>query len=275
MSAERDSFRDLVRARTGIHLDAGKDYLIQSRLGPIAGTLGFSDVEALLQFLRQAPRGAAADAAIDAMTTNETYFFRDDAPFEHLRRLLVDRGRKAGLIRVWSAACSTGQEPYSVAMLWEELAHLLPGARLEIVASDYSEACLAKARAGLYSAFEVQRGLPIQKLIKHFEREGEAWRAKPHLRQAVTWSRHNLLDSPRAMGGFDIILCRNVMIYFEADNRRRVLDHLSGQLRPDGRLILGAAETIAPNDPRFAASAGQPGLYELKSDLRQSSRMAV
>lgn len=248
-------FSDLLKARAGIVVDDGKQYLVQTRLAPIAGTSGFPDVDALIEALKRTAEPRLIEAAIDAMTTNETFFFRDQTPFDHLRRILADPARgKDRPIRVWSAAASTGQEAYSIAMLWIEMADLLPGRKIEIIASDLSEHCLAKARSGLYSSFEVQRGLPIQKLMRHFTQDGETWRANADLREMVAWRRHNLLESPWALGKFDIVFCRNVLIYFDVATRRRILDLIAGQLHPNGALFLGASETTLGVSSAFSAA---------------------
>jgi chemotaxis protein methyltransferase CheR len=254
-------FVALLKSRAGIELTMEKDYLVKSRLGAIAGTAGFETVEALLEAIRLRPTETLVEAAVDAMTTNETFFFRDQSPFDHLRRILLEPARKqARRIRVWSAACSTGQEPYSIAMLWDELAHHLPGVSLEILATDLSNGCLTKARSGLYTQFEVQRGLPVQKLMKHFEPVGPNWRAKPALGQSITWRRHNLLERPDGLGVFDVVLCRNVLIYFDRPTRSQVLAGIARQLAPGGYLILGASETVLGLSDAFQPAAGS-GLY--------------
>jgi chemotaxis protein methyltransferase CheR len=261
-------FMDLLRSRTGIVLDESKAYLVNSRLAPIAGTSGYDSVDALLAAIRTAPVERIIEASIDAMTTNETLFFRDQTPFDHLRRMFVDLGRnRQGPIRLWSAACSTGQEPYSIAMLWEELAHLLPGVRLEILATDLSRECLTKAQVGVYSSFEVQRGLPVQKLMKHFERVGESWRIKPDLRSAVSWRQFNLLESPVSLGRFDIVFCRNVLIYFDTATRTQILERVAGQVVDNGYLILGGSETVIGVTNAFQAGPGA-GLYVKASGSR-------
>lgn len=261
-------FRDLLQSRTGIVLDASKAYLINTRLASVAGTSGYETVDALLAAIRKAPVERIVEAAIDAMTTNETLFFRDQKPFDLLRRTFVDLGRnRRGPIRLWSAACSTGQEPYSIAMLWQEVAHLLPGVSLEIMATDLSRECLAKAQAGIYSGFEVQRGLPVQKLMKHFERVGESWRIKGDLRSAVTWRRFNLLDDPGHLGRFDIVFCRNVLIYFDTGTRTAILERIAGQVVDDGYLVLGGSETVMGVTNAFQAGP-DPGLYVKAPTIR-------
>jgi len=268
-------FRDLLRTRTGIVLDESKGYLINTRLSAIAGTCGYKTVEALLADIRTAPVGRIVEAAIDAMTTNETLFFRDQKPFDQLRRTFVDLGRnRKGPIRLWSAACSTGQEPYSIAMLWEEVAHLLPGVRLEILATDLSRECLTKAQAGVYSGFEVQRGLPVQKLMKHFERVGESWRIKSDLRSAVSWRQFNLLDSATHLGRFDIVFCRNVLIYFDIATRTAILERIAGQVVDDGFLVLGGSETVMGVTNAFQAGA-ESGLYVKAGNPRPTARLTA
>lgn len=255
-------FRAAVRERTGISLEAGKDYLIETRLAPIAASSGRTSVSHLLQDLRSG-RHPLSDAILEAMTTNETFFFRDATPFEHLRRLLSEAALKGGACRVWSAACSTGQEAYSLAMIWEDLPRRSSSARLEIVASDISETCLRRARAGVYTSFEVKRGLSSAQLQGCFDAHPDGWVVKPHLRQAITWRHHNLLDRPSALGRFDIILCRNVLIYFEPENRRRVLGNLAQASHPGACLIMGASETVLSVSDRYTASNQHPGLYRL------------
>lgn len=251
-------FADLLRSRIGIVIDQQKEYLVNTRLLPIAGTSGYADVDALLEALRRTPDPRVMDAALDAMTTNETFFFRDQTPFDQLRQILANPSLgKDRPIRIWSAAASTGQEAYSIAMLWSEMAHLLPGKRVEIVGTDISVQCLTKAQSGIYSTFEVQRGLPIQKLMQHFTQAGESWQAKPELRNMVSWRRHNLMDSAWSLGKFDIVFCRNVLIYFDVPTRRKILDHIAAQLQLEGSLILGASETtLGVSDAYVAAKGG-------------------
>lgn len=243
--SDHQRFFQLVKARTGIELTESKLYLLQSRLLPIAATEGLDSVEALLASFRLKPDPRVLDSAIDAMTTNETLFFRDQTPFDHLKAELI---RLAALkrpepIRIWSAACSTGQEPYSIAMLVAEEAPNLMGARVEIVGSDVSDRCLAKARSGLYSQFEVQRGLTIQRLVRHFGQQDGAWAVKPELKQSIIWKSVNLMSDFRNIGRFDIVFCRNVLIYFDRATKRDVLTRIGAQVRDGGLLLLGAAET--------------------------------
>jgi chemotaxis protein methyltransferase CheR len=251
-------FAELLHARTGIVVDEAKEYLIQTRLAPIAGTSGLADVDALIETLRRGADARLTESALDAMTTNETFFFRDQTPFDHLRRFLAEPSLgKDRPVRIWSAAASTGQEAYSIAMLCAELPHLSRAGAVEIVGTDISAQCLTKARAGLYSSFEIQRGLPVTKLMEHFTPAGDAWCAKPALRDMVSWRQHNLLDSPWALGRFDVVFCRNVLIYFDISTRKRILEHVGAQMAPGGVLYLGAAETTLGVTEAFSQVRGE------------------
>lgn len=236
-----------VRNRTGLVLTPDKQYLLETRLTPIARREGYPTVPDLLSAVRMRRDQRILALIADALTTNETFFFRDKTPFDALRdHILPDliRKRGGGKLRLWCAACSTGQEPYSIAMLMAELRAQGKGCDLEIVASDVSDRVLEKARAGLFSQFEVQRGLPIQLLMKHFEKSGDMWRINERIRGAVKFVRHNLLEDPRALGRFDIVFCRNVLIYFELEQKRRTLEQIAAIMPEDGALLLGAAETV-------------------------------
>ena len=260
--ADFEHFAALLKQRSGIGLAADKGYLLESRLKAVAGTSGHGDVASLLRAIRTSPDERVVEAAVDAMTTNETFFFRDTTPFEHLKALLPDlvKERRGEPVRIWCAACSTGQEPYSIAMLMEEEAAKIPGLRFDILGTDLSERCLHKARAGLYSQFEAQRGLTVQRLIKHFDQGSEGWKVKPHLQRQVRWRRQNLLEDFRALGTFDVIFCRNVLIYFDRPTKSAILSRLAERLTPNGKLLLGAAETILGLTTAFQTVPGSPGL---------------
>jgi chemotaxis protein methyltransferase CheR len=212
---------------------------------------------------------------VEAMTTNETFFFRDKVPFDHFRDHIMPEIIKARAnrrsVRIWCAAGSTGQEPYSLAMCLKEMGAALTGWRIEIIATDLSQEVLEKARAGIYSQFEVQRGLPIQMLVKYFKQTGETWQINPELRAMIQHRQLNLLHDFAQLGTFDVIFCRNVLIYFDQDTKINIFNRLARQIEPDGFLVLGAAETVVgltdtfrpiperrglykPNDPRAAAA---------------------
>lgn len=238
--------RDLVRARTGIALDDDKTYLVETRLAPIARSRGQTSVDDLVAALAQGTVVGLEDQVIDAMTTNETSWLRDVEPFQVLVReivpaILAARSPDDPLV-VWSAACSTGQEAYSVAMLLEDML----GARgipFAVVATDISRTVLAQAEAGSYGQLEINRGLPAPYLVRHFERVGTGWQVRPELRARVRFLRHNLVHDAPPVPRADVVLCRNVLIYFDLPTRRQVLAKVRRVLPPDGALLLGAAES--------------------------------
>ncbi len=244
MSLAPDTFAfvaDLVGRRSAIRLDPGKEYLVESRLGPLARERGLV-VDDYVRRLRAAPTEDELATVVEALTTNETSWFRDIAPFAALRSYVLPMLRAAGAtqrVRIWSAACSTGQEPYSILMA---LGDGIDVPSLEVVATDLNEQVLARAREGVYSQLEVNRGLPAAMLVRHFDRVGAHWRVRADLRAKVQFRRHNLLD-PAPPGAFDLVFLRNVLIYFDLPTKRAVLDRVVRALRPGGLLVLGAAET--------------------------------
>lgn len=255
---------DLVRRRSAIQLEAGKEYLVESRLLPLARAAGGVDVDAYVRELRGSARPAALEAVVEALTTNETSWFRDAQPFQTLSQHIVPEllaGRPAQQLRVWSAACSTGQEPYSITMTLEDLA---AQGRLKVLGTDLNNVVLARARTGRYSQLEVNRGLPAPMLVKHFVRNGADWEVTPTLKQAVTFAQHNLLDSPPVGGPFDVVFLRNVLIYFDLATKREVLRRVRQVLRPGGYLMLGAAETTIGIDEEWdRVTHGRGSVYRL------------
>jgi chemotaxis protein methyltransferase CheR len=235
----------LVRARCGLSLRGDKAYFAESRLAALARREGLGSTDELLSQLRTGDDERLAALAGEALAVTDTAFFRDGETFEALRTVIADLAGPAAErpVQVWCAGCSTGQEPYSLAMLGEQMT---PMPRLEIVATDLSERVLEKAHAGLYTQFEVQRGLPIRLLLKHFEKAGEMWAISPRLRAAVRWRRLNLIEPRRSVRRFDLILCRNVLSYFEAEVRERVLAQIVSSLAPGGVLALGQGEPPPP-----------------------------
>jgi len=260
-----DHFRQLVRQRSGLALTPDKGYLVLSRLAPIARAEGLADVPALLVRLRAGAPEALLRRCVDAMATHESFFFRDGTPFNLLASRvlpeLIAARRASRSLRIWCAACSSGQEPYSVAMLLQEAAGALAGWRTEIVATDMSESILEKARAGLYTDFEVQRGLSEARLARWFNREGTAWRVSPALRQMVSFRTHNLLQGAAGLGTFDVIFCRNVLIYFDVPQKRAIFNDLARAVADGGALFLGSAETVIGITDAFELTPGAPGLY--------------
>ena len=262
----RDSFAfiaGLVKGRSGLVLTADQGYMLETRLGPLLKREGLADIDALALRLKDARAAALAEAVTEALTTNESSFFRDGKPFEHLRRALPElaAARAPGVpLRIWSAACSTGQEAYSIGMILTELP--LGGRRVEIVGTDIAQEVLARARDGSFTQFEVQRGLPARLLVKHFRQEEGRWRAAPELRAMARFERFNLLSDLRPLGRFDVIFCRNVLIYFDTPTKARVLEAMAAQLAPDGVLYLGGAETVLGLTGRLVPIAGERGVYE-------------
>jgi chemotaxis protein methyltransferase CheR len=255
----------LVKARSGIVLTADKGYMLETRLGAMLRREGIAGLDALALRLRAPSAAALAAEMVEALTTNESSFFRDGKPFDHLRKLLprLAAARPPGqAIRIWSAACSSGQEAYSIAMVAAELAPLLGGRRVGILGTDISKEMLDRAQDGVFTQFEVQRGLPVQLLVKHFAQDGTRWRIAPDLRAMVRWQTFNLLDDPRSLGRFDIIFCRNVLIYFDAPTKSRVLAALAGQVAADGVVYLGGAETVLGLTDRLVPAPGERGVYE-------------
>jgi chemotaxis protein methyltransferase CheR len=268
--------RKMLRERSGLDLSADKQYLVESRLVPLARKAGLAGIGELVQKLKAGAETLSTDV-IEAMTTNETFFFRDKVPFEHLRasvipELIQARAARRAL-RIWCAASSTGQEPYSIAMLLKEFSAALAGWRIEIVATDLSLGVLEKARAGIFSQFEVQRGLPIQLLVRHFRQVGELWQLNADIRAMVQHRQMNLLQDFSHLGSFDVIFCRNVLIYFDQETKAGVFDRLAKSLEADGVLALGAAESVVGVTDAFKPWPERRGLY--RPNLAPRSRPAT
>jgi len=216
---------------------------------------------------------------VEAMTTNESFFFRDIKPFDQFKTFVLPqllRVRAATRsLRIWSAACSSGQEPYSLAMILTEMRAQLAGWRIEIVATDLSTEILDKAQAGLYTQFEVQRGLPIQLLVKYFKQSGDRWQIDEAIRKMVQFRTFNLLDDMGPLGRFDVVFCRNVLIYFDQPTKSAVLGRVARQLAPDGYLYLGGAETVLGITDRFAPVPDNRGIYGLTGSLAPAMKAAA
>lgn len=253
----------LCLARAGLRIDPDKSYLIESRLAPVARREGFVSPVAFVEALRQARDERLGWAAVEAMAMPETDFFRDRAVFERLASDVLpalSRARGAEPVRIWSVACGTGQEIYSIAMMLAETPGLAD--RAELFASDLSERSLEKAQAGLYSQFEVQRGLPARGLVRHFEKRGDAYALSPRIRQMVRWRRVNLLDDLSRFGQFDLLLCRNVLGGLAPEAQVRVRTALSRALAPGGRLLLG----LKDSGEMMSAVDADLGLYAAPGD---------
>ncbi|MBR0695544.1 protein-glutamate O-methyltransferase CheR [Bradyrhizobium lablabi] len=256
--------RKILKDHSGLDLSVDKQYLIESRLLPLARNYGLSGISDLVQKMKDGS-SSCITRVVEAMTTNETFFFRDKIPFDHFRDTIMPEllkarvGRKA--VRIWCAASSTGQEPYSLAMCLKEMGAALADWRVEIIATDLSQEVLEKSRAGIYSQFEVQRGLPIQMLVKYFTQSGQFWQIRPELRAMVQHRQLNLLHDYSQLGVFDIIFCRNVLIYFDQDTKISIFDRLARSMEADGFLVLGAAETVVGLTGIFKPTPERRGLY--------------
>jgi chemotaxis protein methyltransferase CheR len=256
--------RKLLKDHSGLDLSADKQYLIESRLLPLSRKCGIAGISELVQKMKG---GAATivSQVVEAMTTNETFFFRDKVPFDHFRNsimpeLLKTRAARKS-IRIWCAAGSTGQEPYSLAMCLKEMSAALAGWRVEIIATDLSQEVLEKSKSGMYSQFEVQRGLPIQLLVKYFKQNGEFWQINADIRAMVQHRQLNLLHDFSQLGVFDVIFCRNVLIYFDQDTKINIFGRLARTMEADGFLVLGAAETVVGLTDVFKPFPDKRGLY--------------
>ncbi len=262
--ADYQFLQKFLKDRSGLDLSADKQYLIDSRLSPIVRKTGLAGLGELVQTVR-AGDNTVAKLVVEAMTTNETFFFRDKIPFDHLCEtilpalLLARAGRQT--LRIWSAACSTGQEPYSIAMCLKEAGAALNGWRIEIVATDLAQAVLERSKAGVFSQFEVQRGLPIQMLMKYFRQVGDMWQINADIRAMVQFRQLNLLHDISHLGAFDVIFCRNVLIYFDLDTKALVFRQLARAIADDGFLVLGAAETVVGLTDMFRPAPDRRGLY--------------
>ncbi len=260
-----DFIGKLVRDRSGLVLTKDKAYLLESRLMHLARKRGLKGIEELVETIRAFQKESLLREVTEAMTTNESFFFRDIKPFELFRQrilpeFLKSRANKKSL-RIWCTAASSGQEPYSLAIILKEEAAKLLGWRTEILGTDISAEMLEKAKTGLYSQFEVQRGLPIHYLMKYFEKRDSIWQINAALRAMVQYKEFNLLDDLMHLGEFDVVFCRNVLIYFDQQTKRRILAQLSQLMPNDGVLFLGGAETVLGVSDKFKPLEKQRGVY--------------
>lgn len=254
----------LLKDRSGLVLNADKAYLLESRLMPIVRKRAFKGIEELTDKLRANNEALASDVT-EAMTTNESFFFRDQKPFDQFKdivlpNLLRTRASKKSF-RIWCAAASSGQEPYSLAMILKEEAAKLAGWKTDIVGTDLSKEILEKARTGLYSQFEVQRGLPITLLVKYFHKRDDQWEIDAAVRAMIDFREFNLLSDLSGLGSFDVVFCRNVLIYFDQLTKGRVLEGIAKLMSDDGVLFLGGAETVLGITEKFKTVPNQRGAY--------------
>jgi chemotaxis protein methyltransferase CheR len=255
----------LLKTRSGLIIGTDKLYLLETRLAGIIKREKLNDLNGLAERLRRPGADPLARDVVEAMTTNESFFFRDEKPFLHFRSQALPRlvtARPPGsTLRVWSAASSSGQEAYSLAMIVAESTGVLGGRKVEIVGTDIARDQLARAREGVYSQFEVQRGLPVQMLMRYFRKDESDWRIADTIRAMAQFREYNLLSDFRALGRFDIVFCRNVLIYFDQPTKTRVLEAIAGLMPPDGLLYLGGAETVLGITARFAPMPNERGVY--------------
>ena len=259
---DRELVAQLCTARAGLSVDPEKTYLLESRLAPVARREGFGAIGDMLTALRERRDDHLAWAVVEAMAHAETAFFRDKAPFDLFAQEILPRMarlRRERPVRIWSAGCGPGQEAYSLAMIADEIRIDGEPASVELFGSDLSERALQRAEAGLYSHFEVQRGLPIRKLVSHFAKEGEMWALAPRIRQMVRWRRINLVADLSLANRFDVIFCRNVLSMLVEPMQVRLLENLSRALTPHGVLVLGADER--PTGRSLQPVSGRPGVF--------------
>ena len=260
----------LLEARTGQQLTMSRRWRIETALSALLRERGIATLDELITILVMGKEPSLSQQVVEALLNNETYFFRDRAPFDLLARYalpeLLQRRSESRRIRIWSAGCSTGQEVYSLAMLFAEDAEQWRGWTIDILGSDVSTQCVDRARVGTYTQFEVQRGLGINQMIKWFEETADGWRAVEALRRPVRFQVHNLLEPAPHPGGFDIVLCRNVLLYLSAEKRALAFERLSGSLAEDGWLMLGAGETVIGQTNKLGADIKARGLYRLVGD---------
>jgi chemotaxis protein methyltransferase CheR len=260
-----ETLATLLKTKSGLIIGMDKLYLLETRLAGIVKREKLTDMNGLAERLRRPGSDALGRDVVEAMTTNESFFFRDDKPFLHFRNQALPRlvaARPAGSpLRVWSAASSSGQEAYSLAMIVAESGGVLGGRKVEIVGTDIARDQLARAREGIYSQFEVQRGLPVQMLMKYFKKDESNWRISDQIRAMAQFREFNLLSDLRSLGKFDIVFCRNVLIYFDQPTKARVLEAIAAIMPQDGMLYLGGAETVLGITGRFAPMPNERGVY--------------
>ena len=268
---EYDYVCKLLKQRSGLVLSSDKQYLLEGRLLPIVRRLDLGSLGGLVAKLRAPGSEPLIVQVVEAMTINESFFYRDKVPFDNFNEaimpaLIAARANQRRL-RIWCAAASTGQEPYSLAMCLKEMRHKLNGWRIDIVATDLSLEVLEKATAGVYSQFEVQRGLPVQMLVKYFTQNGDTWQISPEIRAMVQYRPLNLLRDFGPLGNFDVVFCRNVLICFDQPTKVDILHRIAKLMPPDGYLVLGAAETVVGLTERFKPLTDRRGLYALNDGV--------
>lgn len=260
-----DIFSTLVKTRSGLVLTPDKAYLLESRLMPVARKMGLKDLEELARLIRDKRDEKVMEAVTEAMTTNETFFFRDQKPFDQFKSIVIPHLLKVRAakkhVRIWSAASSTGQEAYSLAMILAEEGAKFAGWKFDIIGTDLSVEVVDKAKQGVYTQFEVQRGLPIQYLMKNFTQNGDKWQISQKIKDMVQYKTMNLLGDWAGLGQFDIVFIRNVLIYFDGPTKTKILERVSQLMPPDGVMFMGGAETVLGVSDKFRGMDDQRGVY--------------
>ena len=274
----------LLEARTGQQLTMSRRWRLETALSTILRERGIATLDELITILVMGKEPSLSQSVVEALLNNETYFFRDRSPFDLLQRValpeLQQRRQNIKRLKIWSAGCSTGQETYSLAMLFAEEPEKWQGWTIDILGTDVSTSCIDRARRGIYSQFEVQRGLGIQQTIKWFEECPDGWRAVEDIRKPIRFQEHNLLEPAPHPGGFDIVLCRNVLLYLSPDKKTLAFDRIASAMAEDGWLMLGAGETVIGQTNKLGADVNARGLYRLVGDgsrieKRQGDRRAA
>nr|WP_294846171.1 protein-glutamate O-methyltransferase CheR [uncultured Sphingomonas sp.] len=259
----------LLEARTGQQLTMSRRWRIETALSQVLRERSIPTIDELITMLVTGRDPSLATAVVEALLNNETYFYRDRAPFDLLSRTVLPRlarqRAKERRLRIWSAGCSTGQEAYSLAMMFAEKPEQWAGWTIDILATDVSEGAIHRARTGLYSQFEVQRGLGVTQMIRWFQETPDGWLADERLRRPIRFMVHNLLESAPIGGGFDIVLCRNVLLYLNNERRRFVFERIAGAMNDEGTLMLGAGETVIGQTERFESDVEARGLYRKRN----------
>jgi len=267
MTPEQFNFiKDMLKERSGLILGDDKGYLLESRLTPVARRHELGGLDELVAMVMSRPTEALMVDITEAMTTNESFFFRDQKPFDlfkdHVLPHMIEHRGAAKSFRIWSAASSSGQEPYSLSMILKEEAAKLPGWRHEIVGTDLSSEVVKKAQSGVYTQFEVQRGMPITLLVKYFAKQEDQWQINQEIRNMVQFKIFNLLHDLRPLGKFDVVFCRNVLIYFDQPTKAAILERIAELMPDDGFLFLGGAGTVIGITEKFTPVPGQRGIYK-------------
>jgi chemotaxis protein methyltransferase CheR len=260
----------LLEARTGQQLTMSRRWRIETALSTLLRERGIATLDELITILVMGKEPSLSQQVVEALLNNETYFFRDRGPFDLLERHalpeLAQRREKSKRLRIWSAGCSTGQEVYSLAMLFAEAPEQWRGWTIDILGTDVSTSCIDRARSGTFSQFEIQRGLGINQMIKWFEEVADGWRAVEPLRKPVRFQVHNILEAVPHPGDFDVVLCRNVLLYLSPEKKALAFERIAGAMAQDGWLMLGAGETVIGNTSKLGADVNARGLYRLIGD---------